>query len=216
MSQREVFEKIGDNFTISWDPVELTKDWEIAEAEKYMIIKDPNGKPHWQRIGKILFGRNFDVAYPNEAREVLDGLKQLQARMRENPPPSSALVDAFLSHEFKMHKVNITKIESGVGENLHFDKSRAAVVNIGVINSETCLTHAWTMDGPMLQRVLINDNSVKYTYQHKDGEVYLLNTGVPHSVETLVKPEDGKDRYVLGYLLIDRDPTDLPVAQDNY
>ena len=135
MSQREVFEKIGDNFVVSWDPAELTKDWDIAEADKYMIIKDPTGKPHWQRIGKILFGRNFDVAYPNEAREILDGLKRLQIELRKNPPPSSFLVDAFLEHDFKLHKVNITKIESGVSENLHFDKSRAAVINIGVVNS---------------------------------------------------------------------------------
>ena len=210
MNQNTVFEKIADDFNVTFDAAQLTKDWPIMSAEKYMIITDPTGKPHWQRIGSILFGRNFPKAYPVEANAILDELKRIQSELRKKPPSDSPLLSQFLNHTLQLHRVNITKIESGVGENIHFDKSRATVVNMGVINSATCITHAWTMDGPLVPGGLINERSIKYTYQHKDREVYLLNTGAPHSVDSLVTAEDQLDRYVLGYLLTDRDPTDLP------
>jgi hypothetical protein len=201
-----LFIKICDNFEVSWCPAELTKDWQVVREMEYKVITDPSGTPHWQDIGNLLFGRNFPEAYPDQAKEVLDGLKQLQEKLRSNPPISK-LVETFLNHRLELDRINLTKIKSGFSCVTHFDRSRSAVINIGVINSPVCLTHAWSMDGPMVPVTLYNERSVKYTYQHQDNEVYLLNTNIPHGIESLVRPEDNLDRYVIGYLLEDRDPT---------
>lgn len=204
--KNDLFIKIGDNFKLSWCPAELTKDWHVVREMEYKVITDPNGTPHWQDIGNLLFGRNFPKTYPAQAREVVDGLKKIQETLRLNPP-TSKLVETFLNHKLTPDRVNLTKLKSGFSCVPHFDRSRSAVINIGVINSPVCLTHAWSMDGPMIPVTLYNERSVKYTYQHQDNEVYLLNTNIPHSIESIVKPEDNLDRYVIGYLLEDRDST---------
>lgn len=196
----DVFELIGSNLIISWDPEELTKDFSVIVDEKDRVISLPNGKPHWQYFNSgIHFSRNFNIAFPKQCQEIIDILTVLQNNLRTSTP-SSLITDVFLKHKLDINKVLVIKVACGKNVDLHYDRTRPFSINIGLKNSDTCLTHVYS--GEKVGNGLINENNVKHTLKMRDGDAYLITTSQPHSVESLVSCNESKDRYIISYCLI--------------
>lgn len=196
----DVFQLIGSNLSISWDPERLTKDFSTVVDEKNEVLCLPNGQPHWQYFNSgISFSRNFNLAFPKQCQEIIHILATLQNSFRinnHNPP----MIDAFLKHNLNASKVLLVKVACGENVDLHYDRTRPFSINIGLKNSDTCLTHVYS--GEKVAVKLINENNVKHTLRMRDGDAYIIATSQPHSVESLISSNESKDRYIISYCLI--------------
>ena len=107
------------------------------------------------------------------------------------------MVKEFLNHEFNINRVVLIKVNCGHGIELHFDLVRNFSINLGLKNSNTCMTHVYS--GPLVNKTLINENSKKYTFTMNDGDVYILNTKQAHEVEPIHSITTEENRYLLSY-----------------
>jgi hypothetical protein len=195
----EVFQLISKGMTVSWDPEELTKDFKVIVDDQNEIISLPNGEAHWQYFNSgIYFSRNFDKAFKTQCQEVIDSLLALQDQYRKKDN-NSYLVNLFLNSKIHVERLLLIKVASGQNVDLHYDKTRSFSINIGLKNSNTCLTHVYS--GELVENTFINEKNVKHTYQMNDGDAYIIATCQPHSVESLTYRNESKDRYILSYSL---------------
>lgn len=192
----DVIELLTTGIKLSWDPEELTKNFKVVSDNNNNVVNLPNGEPHWQYFDSgIYFSRNLNLAFPSYCKEVIDILSPLQ----NNTSSSSFMMQLFAKHKLSIDKVLLIKVASGQSVNLHFDTTRSYAINIGLKNSNTCLTHIYS--GQRIEHHLINEKNVKNTVQMNDGDAYLIATCQPHAVESLVSSNEKADRYLISYCL---------------
>jgi IMP cyclohydrolase len=95
--------------------------------------------------------------------------------------------------------VNLIRIQSGINVLPHYDSTRNYAINIGLKNSNSCVTYITTdrstdayWDKP------------QYSYITSDGDVYLVAVKNAHAVKTLVEKKDNSNRYLMTYNIHDR------------
>jgi hypothetical protein len=195
----DIFQLLASGITFAWDPEELTKNFPVVSDTKGNIISASN-EAHWQYfITGIYFSRNFSKEFPDICGQVIDTLEKIQNKFRISNE-SSYLIDIFLEHTFSINNVLLIKVASGKSVDLHFDSTRYFAVNIGLKNSDTCLTHLYS--GNRVEGTMIDEKNVKHTIQMNDGDVYLIATHQPHCVESLTSVSENRDRYLISYCLV--------------
>jgi hypothetical protein len=196
----DIFQLLETGIEFKWDPEELTKNFKSISSSNNTVISHPTGEACWQyyKTG-ISFSRNFAGKFPEVCKEVVGVLSQLQKKCLklEN---KSYLINLFLEHKLTPYNIVLIKIVSGTSVGLHFDTTRSHAVNIGLKNSNTCLTHIYS--GERVKNTLIDEKNIKYTFQMNDGDVYLLATCQPHYVESLTSINKNEDRYLISYCLV--------------
>jgi hypothetical protein len=194
-----VFELLTKGIKLSWDPEELTKDFKAVSDKNNNVISLPGGEPHWQYFDNgIYFSRNLSLAFPAHCKEVINTLTELQNVVKESLN-NSYMMQLFANSELRIDRVLLIKVASGKGVKLHFDSTRDYAINIGLKNSNTCLTHIYS--GDKIEHLLINEKNIKHTLQMNDGDAYLIATCQPHAVESLISSNDNTDRYLISYCL---------------
>jgi len=189
---KDTFEKIFENFTVSWDPENLTKDFTVVEYSD-SVLRPKNNDACWQLYDKdVLFARNFHINYKQECVEIIDKLKELQLNLLLN---DSLLINEFKNHKLHYSKVNLLKTVPGKNIKLHKDITRNICINIGLKHSNKWESYISIQPN----MVDVNpDNIIKYILN--DGDVCLLHINNPHGAICLNKSESFA-RYVMTYTL---------------
>ena len=192
-----LFDKIATDMVMSWDPEVLMSGCDVIK-EEYSIVRKENNELHWQFYpnSQVYFSRNFHHVYPTQLQEVVDKLIKLQYDLK-HISDKSWMFDDFVHHELTIKNMGLIKVASGVSVNLHRDLARYYGLNIGLKNSNTCTTHIY--DGEIVKDTLVNETNHKYSYIMNDGDVFLVATQHPHSVESNTIPEINLDRYIITY-----------------
>ena len=190
------FLKISTNFVIPWDPEVMTASFTEIIGKENSPFSNSVGTPHWQtyKIG-ISFSRNFYKNFKKECSEVANQLIELQNTLRKNTTTSkSKLYDIFLKLKIQHSNINLIRIKSGINVLPHYDSTRNYAINIGLKNSNSCITYITTdrstdayWDKP------------QYSYITSDGDVYLVAVKNAHAVKTLVEKKDNSNRYLMTY-----------------
>ena len=169
-----VISKIGDD---QHDPNELNMHPSVYNS--------PTGELHWQCFypSKIRFARNIYRNLTKECDSIANSLILLKYHARQTMFNSNSLLDRFLKHSINPQRIGIIKQQRGCTILAHTDKTRSLTLNIGLKNSNTGRT--WVED---------------QSYIMQDHDVYLLNTSLTHSVESL---STEYDRYVISYTIDD-------------
>jgi hypothetical protein len=203
-AMHELFQLINSTFDVSWDIEFLTKDLPIIKTGKDPVILS-DGTAHWQYYEdtKIYFARNFHIVYKDETIELMKKLWAIKENLKTLNHKSS-MVQEFIDHKLSLDRLTIIKVDSNQAVELHFDSTRMFAINIGLKNSNTCITNIY--NGPIQfapeskYKLKMTDDNVKYTYRMSDGDVYLVNTKRPHEVVPLY-PKSSKSRYIASYSL---------------
>lgn len=187
------FEKISTDFKISWDPEELLKGIEVI-SEQDGIVRKTDKMSHWQYYPdtRVYFARNVNHAFTRQCKEVIEKLSIVQSNLKDYPV-KSWMVEEFLKHKLTIDNIGIIKIDSGVSVGSHRDVNRYFALNIGLKNSNTCTTHVY--EGA-------DDTSVKHSFTMEDGDVFFVAVNSLHSVESKIKKENNKNRYILTYTFL--------------
>jgi hypothetical protein len=195
----DLFELLGQGIKMSWDPEELTRDFKVVDGKDRKVFSLPNREPHWQYFDSgIYFARNLNHAFPALCKEIVKTLTVLQNNVRASASRSHML-QIFADHKLTIDNLVLIKVKSGQSVSLHFDSSRDYAINIGLKNSNTCLTDIYS--GDKVKPRLINEKNVKHTFQMNDGDAYLIATHQPHAVRSLTSVADNIDRYLISYCL---------------
>jgi hypothetical protein len=200
----ELFQLINSTFNVSWDIEFLTNDLPIIKTGNNPVILS-NGTAHWQYYNdtKVYFARNFHIVYKDETIELLKKLWMIRENLKTLTHKSS-MVQQFIDHKPSLDRLTIIRVDSNHAVELHFDSTRNFAINIGLKNSNTCVTNIYTgpiqIDPEHTSTVIITDDNVKHTYRMSDGDVYFVNTKQPHEVVPLY-PESNKSRYIASYSL---------------
>jgi hypothetical protein len=198
----DYFEKISTSFEISWDPEELLAGIDVMSDEnETKIIRKNNNAPHWQYYPttRVYFARNVNHAFTKQCKEVIEKLTIIQDKLKDHPV-KSWMTESFLKHKLTIDNIGIIKVASGISVDVHRDINRYFALNIGLKNSNTCTTHVY--EGPIIEKTLINDTSIKHSFTMQDGDVFFVAVNSPHSVESNINKENNKDRYILTYTLL--------------
>lgn len=191
-----IFQLLETGTTFTWDPEELTKNFKVVSDNNGDVIL-MQGEAYWQYYTSgIYFARNLHNSFPEICKEISITLMQLQNKCC-NLNNVSHLVQMFISDKIEISNIVLIKVPSGKGVDLHFDRTRTFAVNIGLKNSNTCLTHIYS--GKKVAGTIINEENIKHTLQMNDGDAYVLKVSQPHSVESLSNINDHKDRYLISY-----------------
>jgi hypothetical protein len=197
------FYKLTNNLMIRWDldkilnAITLEYSNEKNSPEVY-ILNDSNYPVYWQYYPKTRtrFTRNFGRNFVKESKQVVNHLALLQQAVKQENFSDQKMYEAFVNHKFDFTRVQLSKLESGIGALPHIDNGREYVINIGIRNSNTCKTY------------IADTNIVSGFRQRKlesfimqDNEAYIINVDKAHAVKTLVTPADKLDRYIISYML---------------
>lgn len=195
----DLFELLSQGIKMSWDPEDLTKNFRVVSDKNDKVIRLLNGEPHWQYFDSgIYFSRNLNHGFPSLCKEILKTLTVLQNNVKASAS-NSYMLQVFANHKLSMDKIVLIKVKSGQSVNLHFDSTRDYAINIGLKNSNTCLTDIYS--GDKVDPGLINEKNIKHTFQMNDGDAYIIATRQPHAVRSLTSTNDNKDRYLISYCL---------------
>jgi hypothetical protein len=195
----DVFELLGQGIKMSWDPEELTKNFKVINDKSNKVVRLPNGEPHWQYFDSgIYFSRNLNHGFPLQCKEIIKTLTVLQ-NIAKSAAEKSYMMQLFTNQTLSIDKIVLIKVKSGQSVSLHFDSTRDYAINIGLKNSNTCLTDVYS--GTMVDNGLINEKNVKHTFQMNDGDAYMIATCQPHAVRSLTSATDNIDRYLISYCL---------------
>ena len=145
------------------------------------VYHSPTGELHWQRFlpSDIRFARNVYRNLTKECDSIANNLILLKYHVRRTMINSNSLLDRFLKHNVNSDRIGIIKQQRGCTVLAHRDSTRSLTLNIGLKNSNT-------------GRTCVGDQS----YVMQDHDVYLLNTSLTHSVESL---STECDRYIISY-----------------
>lgn len=193
---QDVIYKICDNFTVSWDPERISAEFPVINNGRG-VYSDLNGNAHWQIFGSdILFGRNFYSNYKLECIEVIEKLKIIQEKLREEHYTTNYLMEIFLNHKIEPGRVNLLKTIPGKDIKLHKDITRGVCINIGLKNSnkwETIISKDNDIDN--------FNNSEKNTFLINDGDAYLMLINNPHTAKCLNKSDLESSRFLITYTI---------------
>jgi hypothetical protein len=156
------------------------------------IYNSPTGLLHWQHFpcSNSRFARNMYRNLKRECDAIAYNLTRLQHEIKHS---DNALVNEFLKHTFNGNRIGLIKQE-GHSVNPHVDFHRSLTLNIGLKNSQT--SRIWVSD----QSNLDNFNlQCLESYIMQDKDVYLLNSSLAHSVETLSTTDH---RYIITYAIV--------------
>jgi hypothetical protein len=200
----EIFYKIGNNFTVSWDPEEISSAFHtVSEPDGLYGYSHPSGIPHWQLYNSnIAFGRNFYFNYEKECIEVAEKLKDIQQKLKdeifsgEQSFPLNSLTKTFLNHEISPGRVNLLKTVPGKDIELHTDPGRDLCINIGLKNS-----NKWATVISKDSNIKNFESSEKKTFLMNDGDVYIILIDNPHTVKCLNKSDLKSTRFLITYTM---------------
>lgn len=200
----DVVYKISDNFTINWDPEEISSKFDtINRPHEHYPFNDPSGLAHWQLYPtNIAFGRNFYSNYKAECVEVAEKLKDIQEKLRdeilcdEQSFPLNHLTETFLNHKIIPNRVNLLKTIPGKDVELHIDATRDLCINIGLKNS-----NKWTTAISKDSNIKNFESSEKNTFSINDGEAYIILINNPHTAKCLNKSDLTSTRFLITYNL---------------
>lgn len=190
------FLKISTNFVIPWDPEVMTESFTEIIGKDNSPFSNSAGIPHWQtyNIG-ISFARNFYINFKKECSEVANQLIELQNTLRKDTTtPNSKLYDIFLKLKIQHSNINLIRTQSGINVLPHYDSTRNYAINIGLKNSNSCITYITT--DSMTDAYW---DKPQYSYITSDGDIYLVAVKNAHAVKTLVKKTDNSNRYLVTY-----------------
>jgi hypothetical protein len=205
LAMHDLFQLVHSTFNVSWDIEFLTKDFPIITTGKDPLIL-ADGTAHWQYYehSSVYFARNFHILYKDESIELMKNLLAVRENLK-TLTHKSFMVKRFIYHKPSLDRLTIIRIDSNKVVAPHHDSTRNFAINIGLKNSNTCVTNIYT--GPIqldpesnFQSVKITSDNVKHTYRMSDGDVYFVNTSQPHEVIPLY-PESNKSRYIASYSL---------------
>jgi hypothetical protein len=198
MSIEEIIYKISDNFSVSWDPEEISKDFPTIEQADQSPYFDPSGKTHWQLYATdIVFGRNFYRNHKVECEEVAEKLKVIQTQLRNDKTvPINYLTETFLNHEILAGRVNLLKTIPGKDIKLHNDSRRDLCINIGLKNSNKWVTVI--SKDPDIKNF---ESSQKNTFLMNDGDAYIILINNPHTAKCLNKSDILSTRFLITYTM---------------
>jgi len=190
------FLKISNNFVISWDPEVMTESFTEIIGKDNSPFSNSAGTPHWQtyNIG-ISFARNFYINFKKECSDIASQLIELQNTLRKDiTTPKSKLYDIFLKLKIYPNYVNLIRIQSGINVLPHYDSTRNYAINIGLKNSNSCITYITTNSGTDAYW-----DKPQYSYITSDGDVYLVAVKNAHAVKSLVEKNSKSNRYLVTY-----------------
>lgn len=190
--------KISDNFTVSWDPEEISAGFPTIKHTDQSPYHNPNGDAHWQLYpSNIMFGRNFYANYKAECMEVVAKLKSIRDKLRvDQSVPVNYLTNAFLNHEINPGKVNLLKTIPGKDIKVHCDVTRDVCINIGLKNSNKWATVI--SEDPTINNF---ESSQKHTFLMNDGDAYIILINNPHTAICLNKSDLESTRYLITYTI---------------
>jgi hypothetical protein len=199
---KEIFYKIGENFTVSWDPEEISLGFDtINRPYERAPYYDPSGAAHWQLYPtNVAFGRNFYSNYKAECAEVAEKLKIIQERLRDERLsgnqsfPINYLTKTFLNHKIVPNKVNLLKTIPGKDIGLHSDVTRDLCINIGLKNS-----NKWQTVISEDANIKNFESSEKNTFLMNDGDAYVILINNPHTAICLNKYDLESTRFLITY-----------------
>jgi hypothetical protein len=186
------FYKLSSDFTFDFNIEDIISKFvgdldDPLESNKThpKIYNSPTGLLHWQHYStsNIRFARNVYKNLKQECNAIASNLRRLQNSIKNS---DNELTDQFLKHVIKGDRLGIIKQQGGHSVNPHIDSNRSLTLNIGLKNSNA-------------SRTWVGDQSHLESYIMQDGDVYLLNTSLSHSVESLVTD---RDRYIITYTVI--------------
>lgn len=204
----EIFYKIADKFTVSWDPEEISSEFNtINRPRERYPYNDPSGLAHWQLYPtNIAFGRNFYSNYKVECTEVAEKLKNIQEKLRdkrlsgEHSFPTNRLTETFLNHKIIPNRVNLLKTIPGKDVELHIDVTRDLCINIGLKNS-----NKWTTVISKDSNIKNFESSKKNSFSMNDGEAYIILINNPHTAICLNKEDLESTRFLITYTITNSD-----------
>lgn len=180
---------LSNNFTVSWDPEKLTKDFPIIFTNS-RVFRHQDGKAYWQQFdSNILFARNFYLNFKKECEEVASKLNDLKRELIDD----SELVKTFLDTTIVPNRVNLIKTVQGKDIGLHKDITRSLCINIGLKNSNYWCSYISTTN---TIEEFDQNNTIEYTIN--DGDAYILHINNPHGAVCL---NNTGTRYVITYTL---------------
>jgi hypothetical protein len=194
-----VFKKINTNFKISFDlDTVLSKFVNDVIDPGGTVYSDPTGAPHFQQyMSGVGITRNFYKNFPRECATIAIQLKKIQQLVSASPVPvDDLLTHAFVNHVIKPGNINLIRIKAGENAAPHSDTNRKICINIGLRNSNSCVTH-------ITENESIEDfwNKLRHSFIMEDGDIYILNIRNSHAVESLVDKDSGITRYIITYNL---------------
>jgi hypothetical protein len=201
---KEIFYKIAENFTVSWDPEEISLGFNtINRTHDRSPYYDPSGVTHWQLYPtNVAFGRNFYSNYKAECIEVAKKLKDIQEKLRdemlsgEQSFPLNRLTETFLNHKIVPNKVNLLKTVPGKDIELHYDSTRDLCINIGLKNS-----NKWETVISKDPNIKNFEGSKKNTFLMNDGDAYIMLINNPHTAICLNKSDLISTRFLITYTM---------------
>lgn len=199
-----LFEKISEKLCLDIDIDLIESKFIEDQTDPSSIIRGYHSpyshsskKPHWQYFPSgISFARNFDINFKYETELIIDNLKEIRRNYIKDTKQLTELSKILLTSPIKNGRVNLLKIKSGTNVQPHHDDTRSVAINIGLKNSNSCITNIGRHDS------ITDFWNLPYTsFTVNDGDVYLLNVKYPHSVTSLVSESDDIDRYLITYTL---------------
>ncbi len=205
MTYEDIFQKVDENFHLSFDieelldgegNVETTFDPLADERGSHRFYKNPEGTFKWQHfpiIGATIsvhFAKNF----PKEAEEIVSKLKILKEKILASDLKGYS-VEKLRKHEIQPEFITIFKMDPDRVLDPHTDNARTATINIGLKNSNT---HS-VLVGRTISILSWKTNHKSFVVE--DGHAYLLDVRYMHSVVPREENTEKKTRYILSYNL---------------
>lgn len=199
-NMNNLFEKISSNFIISWNIESVLGKFIEDKSDPYYSRRGYHspysclsGKPHWQQFPtNISFARNFYKNFTEECVEVANKLEKLKTELTGQ----TFLINEFVNHTINPARVNLIRIMPGFDVDVHFDRTRSLCINIGLKNSDSCITYISDIEN----ETQFWENSISYTMNDKDA--YILNTKKLHSVKSTVFADSNIIRYIITYNMV--------------
>lgn len=190
--------KLSSNFSLTWDPEDMTKNFPVFSSNDDKPYSLPNGTPHWQLFSKtnILFARNFYFNFKTECKEIVEKLEILKIELSKKNN-NDIIIQNFLSSRLIPNNISIIKTIPGKNIELHKDITRKFCINIGLKNS-----NKWTTFISNNNNIDEFYNSSKTIFTMEDGDVYYLYINNPHYADCLNKYDVQSTRYILTCTII--------------
>lgn len=196
------FFKFENTVPLAWDMnyilSSITKEFSNIE-NSYKVVDVKTNDPYWQYYPytHTCFSRNFGINFPKESIEVIEHLKNLQSMTKKEDIEDPIMFNTFIRHKFDYRRVGLIKAVAGVDILPHIDNGRKFVINIGLMNSNSCTTY---VADSFNNKDFWNLSLESFTME--DGRAYILNVDKSHAVKSLVAAESKLDRYIVTYRLL--------------
>lgn len=204
-----VFQKLASDFKFEWDLDDLTSQFgpEIfhgSEVPKY--FPDDESRAYFQTFDVGLgTSINFWRQFEKECSDVVDKVKKLQQEVRlkvdSGEYERTELIELLLKKQVRVNDIIVLKMKANQGAMPHIDRRRTKALNIGIKLSSACQT-LLRPDSNIVEDFYTREEP-PLSYTMNDGDVYLVDVGVPHAVKSNMPDlPDTRYRYILTINLV--------------